>query len=541
MTLHVVYESAAGSTTDWATTDHIRLPTVEVSQHAEEGIAGRSTIPVEDVGGALSIVGLKRAWLWESAESAGNQVIGTFYVTDREIGRQGGAAVDDQVLSADRWWSVGLIDHNETLSRRIVTGTDGDRPAETDIARITWLLGSLYTPNVLSTTTYINTTGAVNLDKADLRGQRAYDVLAECANQSNKNFHLIPSNPTTAAGAQSYLLWYDYDYSATYDSALRLTNVLADVDNSTTFAVDPDMVLRITPERVYSGVLVRYNGGEIYAQDTDTGNAFAFRDAVHHATNLNSASAASARATRYLADADTEEERITCRFVVPKEKVNGLREGQRIQCKFSHLPNYSAAYQYLRCLRRSVRQLSDEFYEIRAELTLGIPLPLTDSNALLYGPNDNNKPGTNNGTFQVNWDATGDGPTEPGGCSLSARAGLLSYLGVTNEWTGIRCDGSGTVTVDTEGTFSGATLNSPINLSAKIMLNGAMVREVTHTQGSGAVSWTWHMSGTSLSVRSGDEITVQVTVAGMGAGDPLVIPAGTGSCQNLLWVRGDLG
>lgn len=545
MTLHLSYESLSGVITDLAATDHIRLPDLEVTMHAEEGVVGRSSITVEDVGGALDLTAWRRIWLWESAESPGNQVIGTFRVTDREIGRKGG--IDDQVVSTDRWWKLGLVDHNTFLQHRVITRADGDRPAETDIQRLNFLLNSnYYTQNVDNTGGYISTSGPVQLDKADLRGQRVYDVIHDCAEQSNKNFHLIPNNPSTSLGAQSFSLWYDFDYAGVYLSTLRLSNDRADVDNSTTFFPLSDATLTRNPERVYSGVYGRGNGVETYIQRPDTANDFTFRDTVFHASNISNLSTLTTRVNRYLDDADSEEDRISCRFVVPKEKVNGLREGQLIQVKFVHFPagaNWSYTdFLYTRCLKRTVRQMSDEFYEIRVELVPAIgpngALSSQSSVCQLSSPDDDNF--AQNTTFTVTWTHDGDNP-RPGDPTNSPQAGLLDYQGPVGTRTGIVSSGWGTVSVHSKGSIGGAIGGGDITLTVRVLKNGVPFGsdQQATSGGARAVSFEWDIT-TTTTVASGDVITTDCTTVGYEGGDIFVIPLGTGSHADELLVSGTL-
>ena len=541
MTLHVIYESAAGVTTDLAATDHVRLPGFEVTANAEEGTVAQSQLLVDDEGGALDLVGLKRVWAWESAESAGNQVIWSGTFGDREIGRIAGGD-EPFMVGADRRWSCALVESNAIAQRRVITGPDGDRPAETDIARLTWLLGSAYLTGVGDSLGYLDDTGAVDMDAADLRGQSAYDVISDCANSSNKDFFLVPVNASTTTGVSTYSLFYAYGYAAQYDSALRLTNVLADIDNSVTFAVDPDMILRRTPERVYSGVLVRYQGGEVYVQDTGTGNAFAFRDAVHPGVNVSTAAAATAKANRYLADADAEEDRITCSFTVPKEKVNGLREGQRVQIKFSHLPDYSAEYLYARCVRRIVRQQSDEHYRITVELT---PFPAgTDTEIRLMRPNDDG-PVSGGPLFHLHWDTNGDVP-----CCGSVdypSFGLAEYVGAYGDQTGIRVLGDGLITV-TLAASGISIVEDTVTDRIYVTVNGARVngyQENTTTGGLRAQVSNF-VDGTDgdlvvadIAVRNGDVIEAYWQFDATAI-EPWAIPAGVGSNDQWLLVTGSL-
>lgn len=542
--LHVIYESAAGSTTDLSTTDHVRLPGLTLVENAEEGTVAQSQLVIEDEGGTLDLVGMKRLWAWESGEDGGNQVIIAGTLGDREIGRIAGGE-EPFLVGADRRWSCSVVDPNAQLSRRVITGDDGNRPAETDIARLAWLYSSAYLSGVGNSLGYIDTTGAVDMDAADLRGQTAHDVINDCAQQSGKDFFLVPAAESLTTGVSTWSIYYALPWAAIYSSTLRLTNVRADVDNSTTFAVDPDMILRRTPERVYSGVFLRYQGGALYTQDATTANAFAYRDAVHPGVNLTTAAAALARANRYLADTDEEEDRITCSFVVPKEKVNHLRAGQRVQIKFSHLPGYSSGYTYARCVRREVRQMSDEFYRITVDLVgLG---STTATEARLMRPTKNAGADLGyigGGTYNpVHWDNDGDNPKA--GDTSYPLTGLIEYVDSSTAGyrKGLRVLGDGLVTVTIAFSASKVT-DGPHTFTANLLLNGSIVESWSKTEDLGLTTYSWEpIAGTSLIstdivVRNGDVFTLSVTTS---TGATLsALPTGVGNGSHWLLVEGDL-
>ncbi len=357
---------------------------VAFSSSAEEGSVAQSQLIVDDTSNALNYVGLRRVYAYETRAQAHNQIVFNGYLAERTIGRQPAEGQDSDEEVLGRRWSLSLADTNSLMSRRLITGSDGNRPAETDIARIQWLLDSndKYLSNPHDTwanpSPFIDTSGAVAMDAADLRGQTAFDVLNDCAQRSGKNwfaqyYEAADTVPPTNAG--SIALHY-YTAESTYNtSTLRLSNVNGDADNLTTFAVLPDAILTRDPSRVYSGMYVQYDGGELYQQSTTVENLFQRRDAAVSNPNIKTAAKASALATRYLADAATEDDRITCRFIVPAAKVNDLREGQRLQARFSHFSGYSS-YSYMRCLRRTVTQYGDDHYEIAVELS---PAPCTPS------------------------------------------------------------------------------------------------------------------------------------------------------------------
>ena len=365
---------------------------VSFSASAEEGSVAQSQIVVDDTANTLNYVGLRRVYAYETAAPAHNQMVFNGYLQERRIGRDPAEGQDEDVEVHGRRWDLTVADTNSLLSRRLITGADGVRPAETDIARIQWLLDSndAYLSNPKDTwenpSPYIDTSGPIDMDAADLRGQTAFDVLNDCAQRSGKNWfaQYYEANDTVPpSNTGSIAIHYYVPESTYYTSTLRLTNVNADADDVTTFYVLPDAILTRSPARTYSGVYLQYDGGELYEQSTTVENLFQRRDAAVSNPNVNTSAKATALATRYLADAETEDDRLTCRFIVAKQYVNDLREGQRFPGQFTHLPGYTASYTYWRCLRRAVTQLNDEFYQIAIEATPA-PEPTTASIAQQY-------------------------------------------------------------------------------------------------------------------------------------------------------------
>ena len=358
---------------------------VSFSSAAEEGSVAMSTIIVDDTANALDYVGRRRVYAYETACQAHNQIVYNGYLQKRWIGRIPPEGPDQDVEVMGRRWTLEIGDTNSLLSRRLITGADGERPAETDVARVQWLLDSnnayLSNPqdNWENPSPYVDTTGAVSMSAANYIGRTAFDVLNDCAQRSGKNwfvryYEANDSVPPTNAG--SYALWYAFATSTLDTSTLRLTNVDADVDDVTTFAVFPDAQLSRDPTRAYSGIYLTYDGGSRYDQSTNVVNLFQRQDAAVSNPFVKTDAEAGTLNARYLDDAETEDDRLPFRYICAKQYVNDLREGQRFEGKFSHLNTASGAdystWQWWRCLRRTVTHLNDEFYEVSGEAS---PIP----------------------------------------------------------------------------------------------------------------------------------------------------------------------
>ena len=338
-------------------TDYFRLYTLDVTMNAEEGSVAQSTIFADDPDGDLDVTGHRRLRIVEDTATGSNTTIWVGYTAARRYHRG-----DSTRTTVSRAVDIDIVDVNSILARRIFDRASADRPAETDVARGQWLLGT-EEAQLIDDDLYFNTQGAVAMDAVDYQGQTVENVLNDMAQQSGKNYFVWYNDATN-----QYSLYYDFANGSNYTSPLRLTNVLSEVDNSLTFAISQDTELSRSPDRVYSGAYLSYDGGAIYTQRETTADTFARRDASMPGENVKTATKARARASRYLASIATEEDVITTTVLLPAAKQGFLMQGMRVQFKATHLPGYES-YVFLRALNRSVRQASEEFYEVKLELS----------------------------------------------------------------------------------------------------------------------------------------------------------------------------
>lgn len=242
MTLQVIYSVSAGVTQDLSSrvfmaSERLGLPPFSITQNAEEGSVGMSQLIVDDPSGNLTMRGHRRVYYVETAAPSGEQVIGNGYVGTKEISRG-----DWNVGPLARTFNVNLADANTLISRRLVVGSDGNRPAETDVKRVQWLLTTTEANEFNGSSTYINTTGGVAMDAVDYRGQSVEAILSDCSQASGKNWWVIYEE-----SLGEFSLWYDFDSSTAYSSAIRLSNDEEDIDDSTTFAFFPTSTLTQDP------------------------------------------------------------------------------------------------------------------------------------------------------------------------------------------------------------------------------------------------------------------------------------------------------
>jgi len=367
----------------------VRAGRIAIGQQAEQGQSYISSLVIDDPDADVghdgdAITGLKQFDWDESAAPSGNQRIFTGYIGKRTYRRGSSGESPSLIQESARVIEVELYDINAFLSFRRFTPEDIDatssfnRPAETDLERIAALLDV----DFLSDTLFdglVSTSGAVNLDANDYSRGTPADVLDSCAQQSGKNYFVIYDEAGDYGDAGNFVLFYDFNDSPVYLSDMQVSNLLADVDNETTWAPNMDAVLDKDPTRIVTRVLMDYSKGTVLRELATTANTYAWRDAVSSAPELKTSSAANTRSDRYLLDNSTEDERITFSVQVPKENVNDWKAGQAGQVKFTHLPGYED-FRYVRALRRTVSQdeETDEFYNIEYECT---PMQSTPSGA----------------------------------------------------------------------------------------------------------------------------------------------------------------
>ena len=360
MPLRGTYVQSVGSNVDISA--RIRAYSLDVTSNAEQGSVAFSKLILDDPDGGLNITGHRHLYLYETSEGSNRVLVYDGFTADREVTR--GASFR---TGSARQWAVNLVDPNSLISRRIMRGSDANRPAETDVQRIQWLLTTTEFGNVVTTSRYVSTLYPVAMDAVDYRDQSNQQIVDDCSQASGKNFFVFRDEPVDAYG-----LFYDFPGSSAYRSTIRLSNVLSDIDSTTTFAVsDVDTKLNRDPSRVYSGIVLPYDGGDVYVQDANIALAFFHRDTTAPSVNVKTSAKATARANRYLADAASEADVITTSFKVPLAYVNHLMQGMAVQCRFSHLPGYDT-FTWMRVLNRQVVATSEEDYTVMVEMATAV-------------------------------------------------------------------------------------------------------------------------------------------------------------------------
>lgn len=216
-------------------TDRIRLGSGFVADR------GRRVRPAGHVAGAggrpsgnLTITGHHEFRAIETACSWQRSFTG--YFADRTVKRD-----VSMLTGAARIWDATVYDLNAALQFEIIRGSTARRPAETDTARLAWLLGSGFLGPISTSGSAVFGAGE-SLDKQDYRGMTAADVLGDCAQASGCN-HFVAWDDALGAPVIHYYL----PSRAFNSSTLRISNVLADVDMATVYAPDRDASLARDP------------------------------------------------------------------------------------------------------------------------------------------------------------------------------------------------------------------------------------------------------------------------------------------------------
>lgn len=325
---------------------------------AADGGYATSHLLVDDPDSSLTIGRYQNVIINETACTPNRMFTG--YVTQANVSH------DHPELGASRVWAIEVGDLNILSHLQAFHTSDAKRPQETGTARRDWLLST--TP-----ARYFHNAGLAadfsgTFDEEDFRGKFPEDVLNSMSGDIGRIFFLYWTNTPTQVG-----LYWAGATDGTATSTLSLSNVLADVNNTTVFGVDPASELSIDMSQVYDEIFLTWAGGQVFLTDYDgrmpTGmHRTGVFDVSSRVGRLATAQAeAQILLDRYSGDAET----ITCTVILPKDKVNLIDAGMLVPTKIAHLPDYST-YVNLRVASRSVTfaEGTNEWYRVTLTLNL---------------------------------------------------------------------------------------------------------------------------------------------------------------------------
>lgn len=328
---------------------------------AELGQTGTGALEVDDPGGALDLLGLQYVRVRETLCAAGSDIVWYGYIGDQQVTR-GDSSRPSLVVGADRVWTLDLNDFNSILQLRRVGSFS--RPAETAGARLTALLALSNCP--VHDNGYVTYPGHA-MDANDYTDSAFADVLADIQAAVAYNFWADYDQSAGNIG-----LWFLSPTSSAWSTTARISNVLGDVDGTTTFEVrqSPAASLRRSPSRIASSVRLRYASGRVVVSNSATSDKFAIVDQVAPQASVKTAAKATAVANQFLLQADAQDERISCTVRVPAAHVNDIRAGHLMSVRFSHFPGFED-FTPCRVMMRAVLQdeETDQFYNVALELT----------------------------------------------------------------------------------------------------------------------------------------------------------------------------
>lgn len=349
--IRIFVANDANALTDVSAYVNLQTPrVVSVTANAEEQTTATSGMDFEDPTGVLNLTGLRNFAIEEDAATFKRIFTGQLW--DRHITRGVYRAG-----SAARVWKAEINDLNTRMDWRVGEG-NVNRPAETDVERMQYLITQLVITDIVQdVSTYFDTSAPVAMDAANYEGQHISDYIQDCLEATGKNCYLLD----VVGGPTGYqvAIWYGPSTLTTFSSSAKISNVLSDVDGSTVFAPYGDAELVRSPSRVFSGERVNYDGGAVYRTRGATASVFfATRDTIYDAVNVKTLAKASARGDANLITISSEDDVITCTILVPAANVNDIRNGMRVQAKFSHfttpVADYSSDYVWFRVLNRTV-------------------------------------------------------------------------------------------------------------------------------------------------------------------------------------------
>lgn len=303
-------------------TSLVRLDSIAVEMKAYGGEVGSGSVIFDDTTGTANPATPMKEWVLTESGASPTTIAGG-YIAERDIGR------GPLTVSTQRQFLPVLEDYNAALADRILMGASARRPEETDYARVQWLLSTGVLSH-LDGAGHVPNADKVTMEPANYRGKYAIDVLRECAEAANKNFYVYFKSGT------GWVLFYDKANATTsaFTSSLQISDVFADIDNSTCFGAS-DIDYTRDPISIFSTMVVRWRSGWIRETNEDTRDEFRRKDIFRRRTRCRTASAARRWAAKQLEKTDEEVQRLTLTVNVPSSALGELQPGKRIQVKLA--------------------------------------------------------------------------------------------------------------------------------------------------------------------------------------------------------------
>lgn len=329
---------------------------------AADGQSNECLITVDDPDGSLTFLELDDVIAEESACAYPRSFTGIVTQSNHRRGTYKDGP--------GRVWDITITDLNERMHRRVLHDADANRSSETGTERLDWLMSSVALDGLLVDNGQIMA-NAWEYDTADYRGEYADDVLSSIVSASAvARWTFFAYWDPIAEGAS---LFYGDITTTTYDSTLSLTNYLPDKNDTTIFAPYVDVALTSEAEGIYDGVYVDCVAGKFYRQRASTFATYGkHRDGVMDSVRINNATTASRHMETYLDYHSGPTKVITATVQLPREQVNLIDAGMRVQVYFTHIEGYDdPGYTWVRVTRRTVTFTNgrNDLYDVHLELS----------------------------------------------------------------------------------------------------------------------------------------------------------------------------
>jgi len=345
MTLHHYYRETDGSLVDMSAYAPRYITT---QSRAEESAVGSWSVVLDDPDGELDLAGHRQWFIEDDASESEDDIIWGGFTGAQTIARMQGDA-HRVVGPLARVIQVELYDANSYLARIVMKGSDTERPAETDVERMTWLLSTDEADAIGDVTTYFGSAGPVNMDAASYRGTYFGQIIGDCAEQSGKNHFAFFQK----VGASRILtIWYARDFRDIYDSEMYLTNdldeitrALVDDGTAVVWPLSDDATMTQSPERQYCGCYMTGAdaAGATYRHNATTHTLISgsqpnqHRDMTANRPLVKTLTKLKARADRVLLDVQDQDVRIkTTLSGILQERVTLCKAGMFIKVKGTH-------------------------------------------------------------------------------------------------------------------------------------------------------------------------------------------------------------
>lgn len=331
----------------------------QVTQHAEEGTVGISTLYMDDLDESVwdtlgyNVGGRRQIRL---VDFDSGEIVHFGYTGRRGIKRK----YNEYGNPVGRAWSIEVIDPNIYFTRRVLTHHSAKRPRESDLDRITWLIGA---PEWDIIDQFMIGPSESTMSKADYRGQTVADVVSDCSQQSRKNWWI---DIVDDGGGDRLTFWYGRETRNAYISTLSISNDLNDLDieainnNEPTLVYPPAMDTEyITdPSRIFTGIYGTWEKGAVYRFTPSPKTQIERWDQAMSWPNIHEKDRAVHRAEKMIERLEDEDERIETAILVPGEQAHLVRAGMMIPLKLTHVPRL-ATYTDCRILKRDLSPQND--------------------------------------------------------------------------------------------------------------------------------------------------------------------------------------